>query len=331
MTQTGGSSSACVAYVRIAERTETPLATAIIVTLCCIPGWVVAIAVIFYSKMPVPARLGIGLAALVLLLLLLWAFVRGSIKAQRENLEISRALWSDAGTPAPDLALSQALFATGWRRLSSRTIGVRMPRDWETISRVLHETGQRSAVRCIVDHRLRAQCEKIPIVADLVEPEPIRVTGSTSVADPGKEARRRRVGLAIRVLWPIAFIGIAWVLFSNLGWPKILFWLTSALAIGCAFLPNFTLVSDPIFSSPPVAGLGVIRDGKGRLWTCTESIMFVEPYYIPKAGSGVQVDLFGPHGAHKMHKIQFPSCLDDGFVSLWQRWNHPHPRPELGA
>lgn len=331
MTETGGSSTACVAYVRIAERTETPLTTGIIVTICSLPGWAVAVAVIFYSNLPLPARLSIGITASLFLLLLLWAFVHGSRKAQKENQEIRGGVWSDPESPAPDLALSQALYATGWRRLSSRTIGVRMPRDWPTLAAVLGQSGRAGAVRCIVDHRLRAQCEKIPIIADLVEPEPIRIAGSTSVADPGKELRRRRMGVVIRVLWPIAFIGIAWILFSNFGWPKIAFWLVSALAIGCAFLPNFMLVRDPIFASPPVAGLGVIRDGKGRLWTCTESIMFVEPYYVPKAGSGVQVDLFGPQGTRKMHKIQFPSCLDDGFVSLWQRWNHPHPRPELGA
>jgi len=22
-------------------------------------------------------------------------------------------------------------------------------------------------------------------------------------------------------------------------------------------------------------------------------------------------------------------CRDPGFIAFWQRWNHPHPRPEL--
>lgn len=27
--------------------------------------------------------------------------------------------------------------------------------------------------------------------------------------------------------------------------------------------------------------------------------------------------------------LYFSSCQDPGFVAFWQRWNHPHPRPEL--
>lgn len=29
------------------------------------------------------------------------------------------------------------------------------------------------------------------------------------------------------------------------------------------------------------------------------------------------------------HEIQFTSASDPGFVEFWQRWMHPHPRPEL--
>jgi len=27
--------------------------------------------------------------------------------------------------------------------------------------------------------------------------------------------------------------------------------------------------------------------------------------------------------------ISFASPRDPGFIAFWQRWNHPHPRPEL--
>lgn len=29
------------------------------------------------------------------------------------------------------------------------------------------------------------------------------------------------------------------------------------------------------------------------------------------------------------HELLFPSPRDPGFIAFWQRWNHPHPRPEL--
>lgn len=31
----------------------------------------------------------------------------------------------------------------------------------------------------------------------------------------------------------------------------------------------------------------------------------------------------------RVEMLYFSSCQDPGFVAFWQRWNHPHPRPEL--
>lgn len=40
----------------------------------------------------------------------------------------------------------------------------------------------------------------------------------------------------------------------------------------------------------------------------------------------MEVLILGPRGNLL---LTFASPHDPGFVEFWQRWNHPHPRPEL--
>lgn len=75
----------------------------------------------------------------------------------------------------------------------------------------------------------------------------------------------------------------------------------------------------------PVVGMGVFSDRKGRRWTVRDSVAYLYPW---KAGfqSSIILALLGPDGYHAM---QFHGLDDPALRMFWQRWMHPHPRPDL--
>ncbi len=75
----------------------------------------------------------------------------------------------------------------------------------------------------------------------------------------------------------------------------------------------------------PVVGMGVFSDRKGRRWTVRDSVAYLYPW---KAGfqSSIFLALLGPDGYHAM---QFHGPDDPALRMFWQRWMHPHPRPDL--
>lgn len=73
----------------------------------------------------------------------------------------------------------------------------------------------------------------------------------------------------------------------------------------------------------PIAGVGFVQDVKGRSWTVNNAIMLVKATgWI----HGIRIELIGEAG---LLPFAFGDETDPEFIKLWQRWNHPHPRPEL--
>ncbi len=74
----------------------------------------------------------------------------------------------------------------------------------------------------------------------------------------------------------------------------------------------------------PIAGMGFIEDSKGKLWTVDDSLMILSGR---KSGDKpVYVHIVGPAG---WLLLTYANVKDPEFIKLWQRWNHPDPRPEL--
>jgi hypothetical protein len=79
------------------------------------------------------------------------------------------------------------------------------------------------------------------------------------------------------------------------------------------------------FSGNVVAGQGWTRDHKNRVWTTADAIMVIHKV---TSSSSLEVVITGPAG---VVTLSFINERDPDFVKLWQRWNHPDPRPELAG
>ncbi|MCL4198276.1 MAG: hypothetical protein KJZ69_12390 [Phycisphaerales bacterium] len=102
-----------------------------------------------------------------------------------------------------------------------------------------------------------------------------------------------------------------WVMASVLG--------VAAAMVGSQLLKSWGIhVSQ---ANAPVMGMGVLSDHKGRRWTVLDSAVYLYPYQ-----SSIIASLLGPNGYHAM---QFHGVEDPALRMFWQRWMHPHPRPDL--
>lgn len=70
-----------------------------------------------------------------------------------------------------------------------------------------------------------------------------------------------------------------------------------------------------------LASPGVIDNQRGKRWVAGEATMFVCTF-----GDDLHVAVVGPSGRLALY---FDGSSSREFKALWQRWNHPHPRPEL--
>jgi hypothetical protein len=72
-----------------------------------------------------------------------------------------------------------------------------------------------------------------------------------------------------------------------------------------------------------IAGMGSLADRHGLRWSVDDAVMLVQTNRTP---GGLYVSVVGEAGRAAM---TFTDEHDGDFITLWQRWNHPHPRPEL--
>jgi len=163
----------------------------------------------------------------------------------------------------------------------------------------------------VIDTALVERLAKIERPPHALEPESI--VGST----PHRRITRR--------LLPVAFIMMAIYMFTA-GHP-----LAAAVSVVVAVSATVAAIPslrDRVRAISPeqwstLAGLGAVRDRRGRVWTVDDAVLVIQTR-----------ELFGPLfvrliGAAGELRLGFADESDPDFIALWQRWNHPTPRPEL--
>ncbi len=161
----------------------------------------------------------------------------------------------------------------------------------------------------IVDSRYRRLIDSIDLVDRFMEPETID--------------SRPRIDTTLAVLFGLMFLaGIATVFNGMTSW-------TNPVLIAAGVLMFWQLMGPVIWvrafgigaGYAPVANMGVVSAGEERHWTVNDSCMLVRTN-----GRRLLAEFIGPAG---YLRIEYQNAADAGFRELWQRWMHPHPRPEL--
>ncbi|MBL9149105.1 MAG: hypothetical protein JNM94_10470 [Phycisphaerae bacterium] len=172
--------------------------------------------------------------------------------------------------------------------------------------------------RVLVDEKLAPKIAEIPIVANLLEPEPIA------------ESKRGMLAPAFVFLWltGMSFLDRR----PDIWWRLIVFPLLSIW-----FFTRVPAIRDriPLLRATGrdlVAGPGWLRRKDDRRWNASDSIAIVMRSTHRGRRSdramGVVVRFVGPIG---VRDVTFASVSTADFELLWQRWMHPHPRYDLSA
>ncbi len=114
-------------------------------------------------------------------------------------------------------------------------------------------------------------------------------------------------------------------------WSQMNTWMNAGLVVVLGMMAGMILTAFRSFVVSTGRGLGrplavlaspgVLDDQRGKKWVAGEATMFV-----CMNGAQVQVVVLGPAG---WLSFTFNGTSGGDFIALWQRWNHPHPRPEL--
>lgn len=182
------------------------------------------------------------------------------------------------------------------------------PTHWGSMVAIAESNGL-TLPRTLADDKLRDELSRIPLTADLLEPEYILKSKAVG--------KRGVVLMAFVYLVPALFMVIA----SN--WRASLTYVAIALGFA-ASLPRVRRVIRPYRweQRAPVAGCGVVK-GVDKRWTCDDAVMIVQRTVF---SGGIVVTLIGRAG---IWVAGFADTTDDDFINLWQRWNHLDPKPEL--
>ncbi len=160
------------------------------------------------------------------------------------------------------------------------------------------------------EESIRAELEPIAIIKDLIEPEFI--------------VSSRPMGRAAMIFLMFAVIIMVFYGLNRRSMPMI----AINIVFGASLLLTLPRVRKrlPMLRAEgraPVAAPGIVRNTKGRRWVRGQALMVVQR---TRSAGPIWVTLLGPEG---LLRWSFSSAKDEDFINLWQRWNHPHPRPEL--
>lgn len=182
--------------------------------------------------------------------------------------------------------------------------------------RILDELAKESleTPRTLADLRLASQLERIELVDVLLEAEKVF---------PGSRVGRRRARSAIFLGGFIMLLGflMASAVCVIVGLLTVLIPLMS-LNIMRRKAPELRLGF-----TVPVAGTGFLRVNDEICFTSEDSICLVRAIDSGRITDPAIETWFMSPKATRFYS--FPSCRDPHFITLWQRWNHPEPRPEL--
>lgn len=162
----------------------------------------------------------------------------------------------------------------------------------------------------IVDARLADRVREIPMHGDMLEPEPVtsRWELSTWIVDSAL------VLAAVIWAWQVQETSARLVLPAAVLWPLLM---RRSGVIGY-FLRHGVVPGD----SGLIAGVGYLEQPDGTRIGSTQAITLVFKHWnrplCVRLGT-----------RERCEDVYFTSTRDPGFIAFWQRWNHPHPRPEL--
>lgn len=235
----------------------------------------------------------------------------------RERKQWSRQIQRlhDPANSVDPLSLSIERYLHNRRAYDIVSVFARPRIDWSTF--VTHvEFDSFLPPRTVVDARLGEQLKSDRFLLEhLEEPEKIPILG---------------IGQTYLVLALVGVVCLAGM--SSLAWwpqagSMIQSWLFYVFVIAVLALTvpfRRFLVSTGSVLGRPLAVLAspcLVDNQRGKRWVAGQATMFV-----CKFGENLHVVLVGPAGRIALH---FDGTSSREFRSLWQRWNHPNPRPEL--
>lgn len=188
--------------------------------------------------------------------------------------------------------------------------------NWPKMVRAAGDRGL-EIPRALVDRRLWPAIRDIEIIDDLVEREFIAV--SVTISGP----------FIVALLALALFLAVRAAVKGD--------WLDAAgfMVIAAIFAPAVPWVKKHVpmvraEAEAPIAAPGEVKDRRGRRWCADNAVMVVQagPPIWRRGGEGLHVCLIGEAGRLE---LAFQSPDDPDFITLWQRWVHPHPRPELAV
>ena len=243
---------------------------------------------------------------------------QGYLSDLRLRFDKTRAPDGSPSVPASDLA--PALEAIFNLRLARRRI------PWSEVFKYRRRTelsrdeldSQLRAIglrppSLIIDQKYAQAVQAIQCVPELLEPEFVASRGDRRSVIRTILARSAWALVVIPWLWyrlVPAFADPVWLLFCFVCFAVVAAWLSIARYRG-------TLVQ----TSDLVAGLGVVAADSGWRARAADSVTLLRP-----VEGEMKVTIMAPSGTIS---LPFASPRDEGFIIFWQRWNHPHPRPEL--
>lgn len=180
---------------------------------------------------------------------------------------------------------------------------------WDELNRRTESLGL-SLPRTIVDQDLQPKLSLIERPDALLEPEFIL---------PSIPTKHRTMKLMIGFYFLMAVLQAI----AGNWWFALLFVLFAAVFV--ASLPGLREILRNVRwdEGNTIAAVGSVSDKKERRWTTNDAIMLVQTL---RGVSALYVSLIGEAGRMV---LVFSDENDPDFVKLWQRWNHPRPRPEL--
>ncbi len=161
--------------------------------------------------------------------------------------------------------------------------------------------------RIILDRRIAQQVLAIERTPHLLEPESI-------------DSRGTRLLEYLSWLWLPGMIVLYWLL----GEHSLL--LLGFIAIGVVALAlrikHWIQTGVTPGETGLVAGVGYLEGPQGTRLSAGNVVTIICKARL----QAMRVRLLAPDWNLE---LKFPSPRDPGFIAFWQRWNHPHPRPEL--
>lgn len=171
--------------------------------------------------------------------------------------------------------------------------------------------------RTIADLRVATELCQLPLPDELVEPEKV---ASGSRAD--RKSRRNSIIFGVAIVVFSIIIDGGWMC-TGLGLFMILVPLLS-LQIVRTIAPDLLLGFSTV-----IAGPGFVHFSDDLIFRSGSAICMLRSIGSTRwTDSAVEACFYSADG---VRMLSFPSVHDPQFVRLWQRWNHPQPRPELAG